>query len=48
MKKEFIKYLLDDSHSAASMEPVYAHVNLFSMSLNNSSYLEMNMLPHGF
>lgn len=50
VKKEFINYLLDDGHSVDSMELVYVNFNLFSMSLNNSSYLEMSMLQltHGF
>lgn len=50
MKKEFINYLLDDDRSVVSKEPVNANVNLFSRSLSNSSYLEMNMLlpTHGF
>lgn len=50
MKREFINYLLDDGHSVVWMEPVYANFSLFSMSLNNSSYLEMSVLqlPHGF
>lgn len=50
MKKEFINYLLDDDRSVVSKKPVNANVNLFSRSLSNSSYLEMNMLlpTHGF
>ena len=52
VKKEFINYLLDDGHSVDSMELVYVNFNLFSVSLNNSSYrrVEMSMLQltHGF